>query len=64
VLPALLLTAGLSGGVSLTSGMVAFHYRRESYGMGEEVLFRACFMVSTGILLRSGPWALAILVFC
>ncbi|MDP9458305.1 MAG: hypothetical protein CYG60_22865 [Actinobacteria bacterium] len=58
-----LLTAGLSGPVSLTSGMLVLHHKREPYGTGEEVIFRVCLIVSTGILLCSGPWALAILVF-
>ena len=61
-LVALLLTAGLSGACSLTSGLLALHYGREAYGSGEEVLFRSCLIVSGGILLCSGLWALGILV--
>ena len=60
---ALWLTAALSGGVALSSGLLALHYSRESYGAGEEVLFRACLTVSTGFLLCSGIWATLIFVF-
>ncbi len=60
---ALWLTAALSGGVALSSGLLALHYSRESYGAGEEVLFRACLIVSTGFLLCSGIWATLIFVF-
>lgn len=63
VLPALLLTVGLPGIVTLMAGMLAFHYKRESYGSGEETIFRSCMIVSTGILVFSGTWALGILVF-
>lgn len=63
VLPALMLTVVLSGTISLTAALLAFHYEYEAYGSGEEVLFRACFIVSTGILLFSGIWLLGILVF-
>jgi hypothetical protein len=38
---ALWLTAALSGGVALSSGLLALHYRRESYSAGEKGLFRA-----------------------
>ena len=63
VLPSLFLTAGLSGGVTVMAGTLAFHYKRESYGSGEETLFRSCMIVSTGILVFSVVWALGILVF-
>lgn len=56
VLPALLLTAGLSGSVTLMD-------KRKSYGSGEETIFRSCMIVSTGILVFSGTWALTILMF-
>jgi hypothetical protein len=56
-LQALWLTAALSGGVALSSGLLAFHYRHEGYTSGEEVFFRACLIVSTGFLLCSGAWA-------
>lgn len=57
------LTAALSGSVALSSGLLAFHYQHEGYTHGEEVLYRACLMVSTGILLCSGTWASAITLF-
>ena len=63
VLPSFYLTAGLSGGVTVTAGTLAFHYKRESYGSGEETLFRSCMIVSTGILVFSVVWTLGILVF-
>ena len=57
------LMAGLAGCVSLTSGLLAFHYKFEGYSRGAEVLFRTCLIVSTGILLCSGVWACAIALF-
>lgn len=51
------LTAALSGGVALSSWLLAFHYERSDYTSGEEVLYRACAIVFTGILLCSGIWA-------
>lgn len=61
---ALALTAVLSGGVCLTSGLLAWHYRLEGgYASGEEVLFRACMMVSAGILLYSGVWGVFLYLF-
>lgn len=61
--PGLWLTAGLAAGVALTSGLLAFHHKLEAYGGGEEVLFRSCLIVSTGILLCSGLYACAIQIF-
>lgn len=61
--PGLWLTTGLAACVALASGLLAFHYKREAYGGGEEVLFRACLIVSTGILLCSGIYACAIAIF-
>lgn len=63
VTAALFLTAMLSGGCSLASGLLTFHYRREAYGAGEAVIFGSMFIVSTGILVCSGMWGLAALVF-
>lgn len=60
---ALWLTAGLSAGVALTSGLLARHHKFEGYTHGEEVLFRTCLIVSTGVLLCSGIWAAAITLF-
>jgi hypothetical protein len=60
---ALLITVGFSGIVALTSGLLARHYGLEGYSAGEEVVFRVCLIVSTGIMLCGGVWALAILVF-
>lgn len=57
------LTAALSGCVALTSGLLAFHYKFEGYSRGEEVAFRACLMIATGILLFSGIWAASITLF-
>jgi hypothetical protein len=62
-LQALWLTAALSGGVALSSGLLAFHYRHEGYTSGEEVFFRACLIVSAGFLLCSGVWATLITLF-
>lgn len=62
-LGALLITAGPSAAVSLALGSLAFHYKFEGYSRGEEVIFRAVLIVSTGILLCSGLWALAAIVF-
>lgn len=62
-LGALLITAGLSGAVALTSGLLARHYGAVGYSAGEEVIFRVCLIVSTGIMLCGGVWALAIAVF-
>lgn len=61
--PGLWLTTGLAACVALASGLLAFHHKREAYGGGEEVLFRACLIVSTGILLCSGIYACAIAIF-
>jgi len=57
------LTAMLSGSVALFSGLLAFHYEHEDYTEGEEVLYRAFLIVSTGILLCSGIWVALIYVF-
>ncbi len=62
-LGALSMTAGLSASVSLTAGPLAFHYRFDGYSCGEEVIYRAVLIVSTGILLCSGLWELAAIVF-
>ena len=63
VMTSLLLTAGLSGACSLSAGLLAYHHKREDYGSGPETIFRACFIVLTGIFLCSGVPALFILVF-
>lgn len=63
VLGALWITAGFAGAVSLTSGLLAYHYKFEGYTRGEEVIFCSCLIVSTGILLCSGIWGIAIVVF-
>jgi hypothetical protein len=60
---ALWLTAALSGGVALSSGLLALHYRRESYSAGEKGLFRARLIVSPGFLPCSSIWATLIFVF-
>ena len=57
------MTAVLSGSVALFSGLLAFHYEHEDYTEGEEVLYRAFLIVSTGILLCSGIWVALIYVF-
>ena len=58
-----MITAGLPASVGLTAGSLAFHYKFEGYSRGEEVIFRAVLIVSTGILLCSAVWALATIVF-
>jgi hypothetical protein len=60
---ALWLTTALSGGVALSPGLLAFHYTHEGYTAGEEVFFRACLIISTGILLCSGIWGALISLF-
>ncbi len=51
------LTAALSGSVALSSWLLAFHYEHSDYTSGEDVLYRVCAYVFTGILLFSGIWA-------
>ncbi len=63
VMTSLLLTAGLSGACSLSAGLLAYHHKREDYGSGPETIYRSCLIVSTGIFLCSGVWAVSILVF-
>lgn len=57
------LTTALAGGVALFSGLLAIHYEHEGYTSGEAVLYRACLVVFTGILLCSGIWAALISLF-
>ncbi len=57
------LTAMLSGGVVVSSGLLTFHYKHEEYTSGEEVLYSVCLAVSAGILLCSGIWAALISLF-
>jgi uncharacterized membrane protein YsdA (DUF1294 family) len=52
------LTAVLSGCAAVSFGLLAFHYRRVAYGEGEEVVFRTCCIVLTGIMVCSGAWAM------
>lgn len=51
------LTAVLSGCAASSFGLLAFHYGRVEYGEGEEVVFRTCCIVTTGIMVCSGAWA-------
>jgi hypothetical protein len=60
---ALWITAGLLGSVSISAGVLAFHYRFAGYSRGEGVIFRIVIIVFTGILLCSGTWAPAAMVF-
>lgn len=62
-LGALCITAILAGAACLTSGLLARYYRRAGYSAGEEVVFRVCLIVSAGIALCGGVWALAIVAF-
>jgi hypothetical protein len=62
-LGALWLTAVLSGGVALFSGLLAFHYEHEDYTLGEAVFYRVFLVVSTGLLLCSGMAVALIYVF-
>ena len=57
------LTAALSGSVVLFSGLLALHYRREDYTQGESVFYGVFLVVSAGILLCSGLWAVLISLF-
>jgi len=57
------LTAALSGGVALFSGLLGFHYRHEDYTQGEAVFYSVFLVVSTGILLCSGIWTVLISLF-
>jgi hypothetical protein len=57
------LTAGLSGSVVLFSGLLEFHYRHEDYTQGEAVFYDVFLVVSAGILLCSGLWAVPISLF-
>src|SRR5215211_8887311 len=52
------LTAMLSGSVALFSGLLAFHYGHEDYAQGEGVFYGVFLVVSAGILLCSGIWAI------
>jgi hypothetical protein len=54
------LTAVLSGSVALFSGLLAFHYGHEDYAQDEAVFYGVFLVVSTGILLCSGIWAILI----
>jgi hypothetical protein len=57
------LTAVLSGSVALFSGLLAFYYGHEEYAQGEGVFFGVFLVVSAGILLCSGLWAILISLF-
>ena len=57
------LTAVLSGGVALFSGLLAFHYGHEDYAQGEGVFYGVFLVVSAGILLCSGIWAILTSLF-
>ena len=57
------LTAALSGSVVLFSGLLAVHYRQEDYTQGEAVFYGVFLVVSAGILLCSGLWAVLISLF-
>ena len=57
------LTAVLSGSVALFSGLLALHYGREDYAQGEAVFYGVFLVVSAGILLCSGLWAIFISLF-
>ena len=57
------LTAALSGGVVVFSGLLAFHYRQEDYAQGEAVFYGVFLVVCAGILLCSGIWAVLISLF-
>jgi hypothetical protein len=57
------LTAVLLGGVALFSGLLAFHYKHEDYTQGEAVFYGVFLVVSAGILLCSGLWAVLISLF-
>lgn len=63
VTSALILTALLSGACSFSSVLLAYHYRREEYGAGEAVIFGASLVVSAGVFVCSGVWAIAAIVF-
>ena len=52
------LTAVLSGCAAVGFGLLAFHYSGVAYGEGEELVFRTCCIVLTGIMVCSGPWAI------
>ena len=49
--------------VVLFSGLLALHYRREDYTQGESVFYGVFLVVSAGILLCSGLWAVLISLF-
>jgi hypothetical protein len=49
--------------VVLFSGLLAFHYRQEDYTQGEAVFYGVFLVVSAGILLCSGLWAVLISLF-
>ena len=57
------LTAALSGSVALFSGLLALHYKQEDYTQGEAVFYGVFLVVSAGILLCSGLWAVFISLF-
>ncbi len=43
--------------------LLAYHYRRGEYGAGEAVIFGASLVVSAGVFVCSGVWAIAAIVF-
>jgi hypothetical protein len=57
------LTAVLSGSVALFSGLLALHYKQEDYTQGEAVFYGVFLVVSAGILLCSGLWAVLVSLF-
>lgn len=57
------LTAVLSGCAAVSLGLLAFHYGRAEHGSGEEVVFRTCCIVCTGIMVCSRAWALLVSLF-
>ena len=57
------ITAALSGSVVLFSGLLSFHYRHEDYTQGEAVFYGVLLVVSAGILLCSGLWAVLASLF-
>lgn len=59
---AMLLTAALSGAVTLLSTLLAIHYKGQEYSGGAEVVVRTCLIVSTGLLLCSGIWGLGFIL--
>jgi hypothetical protein len=57
------LTAMLWGSVALFSGLLTFHYGHEEYAQGEGVFYGVFLVVSAGVLLCSGIWAILTSLF-